>query len=527
VHYTTNLFLLFFSFSSFALCPDQDQVKGEFIVVKTSGAKSSQKITSLRAKSKLSNLTIETIHSKNLSTLSLSKTSNAEVNSTETLLIKNSSLTEVANAFPNSKIQSNCLVKTFQSAPSQDTFYTFQNWYLSSLNAPYETLTPQRPIVVAISDTGVDINHPDLINSLWSNTAEINGRAGVDDDGNGFVDDLHGYDFGDNDNNPVPTFRDMSIDFDHGTHVAGLVAAQSLNGQGISGISLNTTEIMALKGFKSNSSSTVSDLLKTIYYAVDNGADIINASWGSEKQAEAAELEAVNYATSKGVIIVAAAGNSRVPAAWFTPAGIKNVITVGALNSQNEMSTFSNYGEAVDFLAPGGDGSDRLSENLISTGISTDYVELKGTSMAAPLVSGALATLLALNPSITVFQAVKALELTSQSLSLQPYQNTNNTKTYLKPNLRAALDYLAAGNEVPNVIPELEKVSSYKSRSLASEDGGGGGCSNSLSSQKYNPQANAQSSVPFGISLLFCLPLLITAAYKKRSPKEPSYSSKS
>jgi len=446
--------------------------------------------------------------------MSLSKTSNSE-SSLETLLIKDSSYSDVELAFPNSKIQHNCKVESFQSAPSQDTFYTFQSWYLNGLNAPYELISPLRSIVVAVSDTGVDTNHPDLVNNLWRNIAEINGSPGVDDDGNGFIDDFHGYDFGDNDNDPIPTIRDRSIDFDHGTHVAGLIAAESFNSQGISGISLNTTQIMALKGFKSNSSSTVADLLKTIYYAVDNGADIINASWGSEKQAEAAELEAVNYATKNGVIIVAAAGNSRVPAAWFTPAGIKNVITVGSLNSQNQISTFSNYGESIDFLAPGGDGSERLSENLVSTGISSDYVELKGTSMSAPLVSGALATILAMNPSITVFQAAKALEVTSDSLRLQPYQNTNDTQVYLKPNLRAALDYLSEGNQVPNEIPDLENVSSYESRSLASQSDGGG-CSNSLAAQEFTSNSNSQSGFPLGAVFLLLLPLIVTAGYKKR-----------
>lgn len=521
MHYTTSLLILFFSYTSFAFCPEQRQIKNEFIVVKSSLQNSSFKTFS-NSDTKNLNLQIETIHSHKPSLLSLSKTSIQS--STETLFVKNASLVDVKNAFPNAKIQHNCKVEVFQSVPSQDTFYSFQNWYLSSLNAPYKTLTPQRPIVVAVSDTGVNINHPDLINNLWTNSAEVNGTSGVDDDGNGYIDDFHGYDFGDNDNNPIPTVRDMAIDFDHGTHVAGLVAAQSLNGQGISGISLNTTEIMALKGFKSNSASTVADLLKTIYYAVDNGADIINASWGSEKTAEAAELEAVNYATERGVVIVAAAGNSRVPAAWFTPAGIKNVITVGSLNSQDQISTFSNYGEAVDFMAPGGDGSDRLGESLISTGISSDYIELKGTSMSAPLISGALATLMAVNPSITAFQAVKALELTGSRLNLQPYQNNNNSKTYVKPNLRAALDYFAAGNEVPNVIPEPEKVSSYDSRSLASEDGGGGGCSNSLSAQKFDSQANAKSGLPIETALMFFLPLIVTISYKKRPHKGPSRS---
>jgi hypothetical protein len=526
VYYISSLIIIVFSFTSFvsshAFCPEQNQIKGEFIVVKSSSSGASLKTFS--SSDGDSNLKIETIHSNTSSNLSLSKTSTSTGVRSETLLIKESTMDVVLDNFPDAKIQRNCKVESFQSVPSQDTFYTFQTWYLSSLNAPYETFIPLRQVVVAVSDTGVDINHPDLVNNLWRNEAEINGIAGVDDDGNGFVDDHHGYDFGDGDNNPIPSVRDSAIDFDHGTHVAGLIAAQSLNGQGVSGISLNTTQIMALKGFKSNSASTVADLLKTIYYAVDNGADIINASWGSEKNAEAAELEAVNYATSKGVIIVAAAGNSRVPAAWFTPAGIKNVITVGSLNSQDQISTFSNYGESVDFLAPGGDGSDRLSENLVSTGISSDYVELKGTSMSAPLVSGAIAILMAMNPSITVFQAVKTLQLTSVSLSLQPYQNTNDTQTYYKPDLNAALEYLAAGNQVPNEIPDLESVSSYESRSLASEGGSGGGCSNSLASQDFNSSANAQSGVPLGALLLLILPLLITAGYKKRPLKGPSLS---
>jgi len=509
--------ILFFSFSSFAVCPEQNQVKGEFIILNPTTSKSvGLKTLSVSD----SNLEIETIHRSKpsrFSSLSLSKmkpTSSTE----ETLLIKNSSYTEVSQKYPNAEIQHNCIVETLQSVEAQDTFYTFQSWFYDSINAPYEIIAPLRPVVVAVSDTGVDVEHPDLINNLWTNAAEANGLTGVDDDGNGFVDDVHGYDFGDDDSDPTPTVRDRALDFDHGTHVAGLIAAQSLNSEGTSGISLNSTQVMALKGFKSNKSSTVADLLKTIYYAVDNGADIINASWGSEKDAEAAELAAVNYATSRGVIIVAAAGNSRVPAAWFTPAGINNVITVGALNSQNQLSTFSNYGKSIDFLAPGGDGSERLNESLLSTGISSDYVELKGSSMSAPLVSGAIALIMAMNPSTSVFQAVKALQITGIELNLLPYQISTNAKTYIKPDVQAALNYLAAGNEVPNEVPNLEDVSAYESRSLASETGGSGGCSNSLASQEFNLNANRQSGLPLGAAFLLLLPLIITSAYKKKTP---------
>jgi len=518
VHSIISLCLLFFPLLSFANCPAENRIPGEFIVVTQSDSASFKTLSTKRTDLK----DVETIH-KNASSsnLSLSKTSSSASPSIETLLIKNSNLEEVQKSYINSKIQYNCKVQSLQATSTQDTFLSFQSWYLDSINAPYESLSPLRPIVVAVSDTGVDTNHPDLINSLWINTTEANGLAGVDDDNNGFVDDINGYDFGDDDNNPIPTVRDRALDFDHGTHVAGLIAAQSMNAQGVSGVTLNTTKIMALKGFKSNENSTVADLLKTIYYAVDNGADIINASWGSEKQAEAAELEAVNYATSRGVVIVAAAGNSRVPASWFTPAGIKNVITVGSLNSQDQMSTFSNYGEAIDFLAPGGDGSDRLNENMLSTGISSEYVELKGTSMSAPLVSGSIALLMAMNPTLSVFQAVKTLELTSSKLNLQPYQNNNDTTLYLKPNLTAALNFLADGNEVPNEIPDLEKIEAYETRSLASETGGG--CSNSLSSQSFSTDSNGQSGVPISVFLFFVVPVLITFRYKKRPRKGPFF----
>ncbi len=492
--------------TAYASCLEENIIKNEFLVVT-----SKEISTNFSTKTGSDSFLLKQISSSK-SMASLSKTGSQS--SLRTYLVSASSLADAHEKFPGTKIQPNCKIEFLQTVLTSDPLLSFQNWYFNSLNQdPSLSLTPLRNIVVAVSDTGVDINHVDLQGNLWTNSAELNGSPGVDDDGNGYVDDIYGYDFGDNDSNPQPSSSDAAIDYDHGTHVAGLIAARSFNNEGASGISLNSVKIMSLKGFKSNSPSTISDLLETIYYAVDNGADVINASWGTEKLPEAAEVAAVNYAIQNGVVIVAAAGNDRVPASWFVPAGIRNVVTVASLNSSNELSTFSNYGDAVDFISPGGDGSERLSESLLNLGLGSNYIELRGTSMAAPLVAGLIGSLMSQSTSITPFQAVHILKESGDQFTLKPYLQSNNSKEYTKPNFLSALSYLNSNQNIPDIQPELEDINSY-SRELASTSGSSGGCSNSLSGQSYEGNS-FEGSVPLISIFLFLMPILTLLGIKK------------
>jgi len=210
-------------------------------------------------------------------------------------------------------------------------------------------------VVVAVLDTGVDYLHPDLSNNMWVNPVEADGIPGVDDDVNGYVDDIYGIDTGEDDSDP------MDID-GHGTHVAGTIAAEGNNGQGVAGINWNA-KIMAVKGFKPDGFMDLADALEAIDYILNmkqKGVNIvaINASFGCYSCFSDLEKEAIEAAGSEGIAIVAAAGNDAIdidldphyPAAYDSP----NIISVAATNSNDDLAFFSNYGStSVDLGAPG------------------------------------------------------------------------------------------------------------------------------------------------------------------------------
>lgn len=247
--------------------------------------------------------------------------------------------------------------------------------------------TGSKKIVIAILDTGLNYKHPDLAQNVWTNTGEIPGNN-QDDDNNGFVDDVYGWDFAYDDNDPMDGYF-------HGTHVAGIIGAVTNNATGIAGI-MHHVSLMGVKGITDYGWGFSSDLIAGIYYAVDNGAHIINASWGGGGYLEAM-IEALNYAAQHNVIFVAAAGNYR----WdndetpFYPASYPgdNIVSVGASDHQDSIAVFSHYGRhSVDLFAPG--------VLVLSTGLGSSYLYGTGTSMAAPHVAGSLGLLRAADPSM-------------------------------------------------------------------------------------------------------------------------------
>ncbi len=501
--------LSFFIFSTtYASCLEKNIIKNQFLVVTPEDLS-----TSFSIKTGLPKPFLKKISSSKKISVPLKTNTQKILN---TYLTNSNSLSKIQKIFPTAKIQNDCKVSFLRTVPNSDPFLSFQNWYFNSLNQnPSSILIPLRDIVVAVSDTGVDIDHIDLKKNLWTNSAELNGFPNIDDDHNGYIDDIYGYDFGDNDSNPKPTTKDSFIDYDHGTHVAGLIAARSFNNEGVSSISLNSIKIMSLKGFKSNAPSSISDLLKTIYYAVDNGANIINASWGTEKLPEAAEIAAVNYATQNGVVIVASAGNDRIPASWFTPGAIKSVVTVASVNSSNQLSTFSNYGSSIDFISPGGDGPERSSESLLSLGLGSSYLQLKGTSMAAPLIAGLIGSLMSQSKSLTAFQALHVLKESGDNFILQPYLQNNDSRLYTKPNFLKALHYLDKNKDLPNIKIPLDEVKNYTySKNFTNSLKSNGGCSNSLLKQPYTKDSYLKSQVSFLNLLFFLLPFLTILGIK-------------
>ena len=261
-----------------------------------------------------------------------------------------------------------------------------------------------RDVVIAVIDTGINTKHPDLQSNLWENSAEAKGKAGVDDDGNGFIDDVHGFHF----SYPKIQVKDRN---GHGTHCAGIIAARGNNQIGISGL-LWEAQLMAVGFLDEKGSGTTENGIKAIDYAVKMGAKVISASWGGGG-ASKAMLEAITRANEAGVVFVAAAGNdsSNNDKSAHYPSNYKvdNVISVAALAENGRLASFSNRGaNTVHIAAPG--------HYILST-YHGGYASLSGTSMAAPFVSAAAAMTLAQHPQYNPAKVKEVLMETSTKLN--------------------------------------------------------------------------------------------------------------
>jgi serine protease len=270
-----------------------------------------------------------------------------------------------------------CLTVNDPSYPSQ--------WGLSTIDAPlaWNYFSTGSSIVVAIVDDAVQTTHPDLSPNLWVNPGEI-ASNGIDDDGNGIIDDINGCDVSDNNFDPNPP----TTAYDHGTHVAGIAGARSNNATGVASIGFSV-KLMCVKS--TNSASSVTHGYDGVLYAADNGADVINMSWGGSGSSITTQA-IIDYAYGQGVVLVAAAGNDNV-SSMFYPAGYTNVIAVASTASGDAKSSFSNYGSWIDVSAPG--------SNIYSTTVTSSYGNKSGTSMASPMVAGLAGLMLSLNPALT------------------------------------------------------------------------------------------------------------------------------
>ena len=296
-------------------------------------------------------------------------------------------------------------------------------------------------IPIAIIDQGVDINHPDLVDNLWTNPKEIAGNN-FDDDKNGYIDDIHGWNFADGTANVIPR--------DHGTHVAGITGAKGNNGIGVSGVAWNT-QLMTLDVFGNADRAPFQAQIDAIKYAVNNGAKVINMSLGGNYKINPEEFlnnsdteafaEALKYAYDKDVFIAIAAGNegdqlhernlwegvgnidkyTGAPAIFSRIFG--NIASVGSSNGQNDRAEYSNFGKSISISAPGGDSQSvpiqvigntriyagRTEAEIYSTLPDATYGYMAGTSMASPVIAGMAALIRAQNESINARDTVAIL----------------------------------------------------------------------------------------------------------------------
>jgi subtilisin family serine protease len=274
-----------------------------------------------------------------------------------------------------------------------------EQWNLTLMNMSEAWAIEQgsSEVTVAVVDSGIATRHPEFRSQLWRNSGEIPDN-GIDDDRNGYVDDINGWDFSD-----APTLpgsgdwmvRDNEPEDEtgHGTHVSGIIAAEANNGIGLAGIAWKCRLMPLRAGFKYGGGEYLQndDLAAAIVYAADNGAQVINMSWGDTVNAFIIE-DAVAYADARGCVLVGAAGNSGALGSYY-PAALKTVISVAGLGQEKQLYSDSNFGATVDIAAPG--------EEIPSTYLNGGYQNRSGTSMAAAHVSGVASLLRAANPDYT------------------------------------------------------------------------------------------------------------------------------
>lgn len=316
-------------------------------------------------------------------------------------------------------------------------------WHLSEApggieaEAGWDVTHDAAEVLIAVIDSGCALEHPDLAPNLWRNEAEIPDN-GVDDDGNGYIDDIHGYDFVNHDGDPED-------DSSHGSMVFGILAAAGDNGIGIAGVAWRS-KVMCLKVLDSDDQGNLSDTIRAIEYAVAQGAQVLNLSWGYSTAAPSLFLfNALADAGRAGVLTVASAGNdaaenrdelgeiSNYPSSYSIP----QLISVASTGRGNAMSQFSNYGGAsVDLAAPG--------EEILTTGLG-GLTTFTGTSASAAVVSGAVALLWSHRPELSAAEMKQ--QMLASTIPLPSLQG--KTVSGGKLDLAAALGSHLPADSVP------------------------------------------------------------------------------
>ncbi|MCJ7561732.1 MAG: S8 family serine peptidase, partial [Thermoplasmata archaeon] len=276
-------------------------------------------------------------------------------------------------------------------------------WGLDTIDAyaAWDITVGDEETIVAVLDTGIDWNHPDLVANIWTNAQGYHGYNFIDDNWFPMDDNINGYDDDGDFVSNIYTY--------HGTHVAGIMGATIDNAIGIAGIA--QVKLMAVKVMNDSGEGTDSTVSSGVRWAVDNGAQVIVMSLGLDGLSAPLQ-NAVNYATSRGVVLVASAGNSGTSVLSY-PAAFPNVIAVGASDNLDRRASFSNFGVNLDVMAPG--------VSIYSTQGGGSYQSLSGTSAAAPHVAAIAALMLTLNPALTTVEVGDIINSTATDISINGY----------------------------------------------------------------------------------------------------------
>ncbi len=301
-------------------------------------------------------------------------------------------------------LQSHYAIEYVESVPEYESYFTPNDflgvqYQLSLIQAEdaWDLSKGDADVIIAIVDDAIDINHEDLSQTLWKNPGEID-NDGIDNDLNGYIDDVYGWDAANFDNDVVNNA--MS----HGTHCAGIALAETNNNTGIASIGFGVS-LMSVK-IADDTTQALTGAYRGVEYAITAGADVISLSWGGGSYSTTYQL-LFDLAYSNDIVCVAAAGNSNT-SAWMYPASYNHVISVGATNSADAKSNFSNYGSKIDVMAPG--SMIYSSEPLDSYGYKS------GTSMACPLVSGLCGLMLSYSKGIKPDQVEACLKSSSENI---------------------------------------------------------------------------------------------------------------
>ena len=376
----------------------------------------------------------------------------------------------------------NYIRKAFITTPND--YYYPQQWHLKKMDCDliWDVETGSSAVVIAVIDSGINYSHEDLTDNMWVNTDEISSNS-VDDDSNTFIDDVKGWDFADNDNNPMDVYG-------HGTEVAGAAAARGDNGKGVAGVTWYS-KIMNVRVLDSYGVCVTSTLISGIEYAADNGADIINLSLGGSDSSDI-EQAVMNDAYAKGCLIIAATGNDNYSSISF-PAGYEHVIAVGAVNNKDirccrsewgdncgedgKSPCGSNYGSGIDVVAPGNDIVTTVYKDYYGAIVVNGYNYASGTSLAAPLVSGVAALIKSYYPQVTNLELEDRLKFTADDITgVDPTKKTcaagwDQYTGYGRVNARSAIEADYFPDSVRNIHPDNNRAINYPNPFIPSKDG--------------------------------------------------------